>query len=111
MMADDTEHQNRTNGAEASPETAQASVQTAGADAEALAAAIAERDEFKDRLLRTLAEMENLRRRTEREVTDARTYAVTNFAATCSTPPTISAALWKACRPRPARAPTARSRA
>ena len=36
--------------------------------------------ELKDRLLRTLAEMENLRRRTEREVADARVYAVTNFA-------------------------------
>nr|WP_245930777.1 nucleotide exchange factor GrpE [Methylobacterium radiodurans] len=47
---------------------------------EALAALTAERDEFKDRALRTLAEMENLRRRTEREVADARTYAVTNFA-------------------------------
>jgi len=47
---------------------------------EAVAALTAERDEFKDRALRTLAEMENLRRRTEREVTDARTYAVTNFA-------------------------------
>jgi molecular chaperone GrpE len=35
---------------------------------------------LKDRLLRTLAEMENLRRRTEREVADARTYAVTRFA-------------------------------
>ena len=31
---------------------------------------------MKDRLLRTLAEMGNLRRRTEREVADARTYAV-----------------------------------
>ena len=36
--------------------------------------------DLKDRLLRTLAEMENLRRRTEREVGDARTYAVSNFA-------------------------------
>jgi molecular chaperone GrpE len=36
--------------------------------------------EFKDRLLRTLAEMENLRRRTEREVTDARLYGVSSFA-------------------------------
>ena len=36
--------------------------------------------ELKDRLLRTLAEMENLRRRTEREVADARIYGVTNFA-------------------------------
>ena len=36
--------------------------------------------ELKDRLLRTLAEMENLRRRTEREVADSRVYAVTSFA-------------------------------
>lgn len=36
--------------------------------------------EFKDKLLRALAEMENLRRRTEREVTDARLYGVTAFA-------------------------------
>ena len=36
--------------------------------------------EFKDKLLRTLAEMENLRRRTEREVADARVYGVTGFA-------------------------------
>jgi molecular chaperone GrpE len=35
---------------------------------------------LKDRVLRTLAEMENLRRRTEREAADARTYAVTAFA-------------------------------
>ena len=36
--------------------------------------------ELKDRLLRTLAEMENLRKRTEREVTDARLYGVASFA-------------------------------
>ncbi|MDP4004218.1 nucleotide exchange factor GrpE [Methylobacterium sp. NEAU K] len=48
--------------------------------AEALALLTAERDELKDRMLRTLAEMENLRRRTEREIADARSYAVTNFA-------------------------------
>ena len=35
---------------------------------------------MKDRLLRTLAEMENLRRRTEREVADAKSYGVTAFA-------------------------------
>ncbi len=34
----------------------------------------------KDRLLRTLAEMENLRKRTEREVTDARVYGISAFA-------------------------------
>jgi molecular chaperone GrpE len=44
------------------------------ADATALAA------ELKDRLLRTLAEMENLRKRTAREVTDARVYGIAAFA-------------------------------
>jgi molecular chaperone GrpE len=36
--------------------------------------------DLKDKLLRTLAEMENLRRRTEKEVTDAKLYGVTSFA-------------------------------
>jgi molecular chaperone GrpE len=36
--------------------------------------------EFKDRLLRTLAEMENLRKRTAREVADAELRGVTSFA-------------------------------
>jgi molecular chaperone GrpE len=40
----------------------------------------AEKTDLKDKLLRVLADMENLRRRTEREVADARAYAVTNFA-------------------------------
>ena len=35
---------------------------------------------MKDRLLRTLAEMENLRRRTDKEVSDAKLYGVTSFA-------------------------------
>src|SRR5215471_11673118 len=39
-----------------------------------------ENAEIKDKLLRTLAEMENLRRRTEREIADSRTYAVSAFA-------------------------------
>ncbi len=40
----------------------------------------AEHQELKDRLLRTLAEMENLRTRTQREVEEARKFAVTGFA-------------------------------
>ncbi len=40
----------------------------------------AEKTDLKEKLLRTLADMENLRRRTEREISDARTYAVSNFA-------------------------------
>jgi molecular chaperone GrpE len=45
-----------------------------------VAALEAEKTDLKDKLLRTLADMENLRRRTEREVADARSYAVTSFA-------------------------------
>src|SRR3954452_4650002 len=36
--------------------------------------------EARDKMLRTLAEMENLRKRTAREVADARLYAITGFA-------------------------------
>jgi molecular chaperone GrpE len=36
--------------------------------------------ETKDRLLRTLADMDNMRKRTEREVADARIYGISNFA-------------------------------
>src|SRR5262245_36633430 len=39
-----------------------------------------ENAELKDRLLRALADMENLRKRTEREVTDARAYGISSFA-------------------------------
>ncbi len=39
-----------------------------------------EASDNKDKLLRTLADMENLRRRTEREVSDARQYAIASFA-------------------------------
>ena len=48
--------------------------------AEQVTAALEAAAEFKDKLLRTLAEMENLRKRTEREVADARAYGVTGFA-------------------------------
>ncbi len=56
---------------------------TEGGEPNALAvveALNAENSQLKDRVLRTLAEMENLRRRTEREVSDAKTYGVTSFA-------------------------------
>jgi molecular chaperone GrpE len=36
--------------------------------------------EMKDRLLRTLADMENMRKRTDREVADARVYGISTFA-------------------------------
>ena len=45
--------------------------------AEALAKEVAE---LRDKTLRTLAEMENLRKRTTREVADARAYGISGFA-------------------------------
>ncbi len=65
--------------ADAASEHEQATAGMQG-DADPLAAAEAEKAEMKDKLLRTLADMENLRRRTEKEVADARAYAVTAFA-------------------------------
>ncbi len=40
----------------------------------------AENAGLKDKLLRALAEVENVRRRAEREIADAKTYGVANFA-------------------------------
>lgn len=45
-----------------------------------LAAALTERDELKDQLLRALAEMENMRRSNERELQNARKYGHLSFA-------------------------------
>lgn len=58
----------------AAPPEANPSAAQQQSDAAALAA------ELKDRLLRTLAEMENLRKRTDREVAESRLYGVTSFA-------------------------------
>ena len=45
-----------------------------------LAEAQRQASDYKDKLLRTLAEMENLRKRTAREVMDARVYGIASFA-------------------------------
>lgn len=60
-------------GADAAPETQ-------NADYEAFMRLVRENEELKDRALRVAAEMENLRRRTARDVHDARAYAIANFA-------------------------------
>ena len=80
-MTDPTARQ----GAEAVAETEQGqSAAPADAPAQAAADPLAEAQreaaEYKDRLLRTLAEMENLRKRTEREVSDMRQYGIASFA-------------------------------
>ncbi|HMK70524.1 MAG TPA: nucleotide exchange factor GrpE [Xanthobacteraceae bacterium] len=58
------------------PEAASPAGQPAAPEADAAAVAA----ELKDKLLRTLAEMENLRKRAGREVADARLYGVAAFA-------------------------------
>jgi len=50
------------------------------APADPMAVLAKEAADLKDRLLRTLAEMENMRRRTEKEIADARVYGITAFA-------------------------------
>jgi molecular chaperone GrpE len=67
----------QTGGAE---EVAQASADASEQPAQQSTALEREHTETKDRLLRALAEMENLRKRTEREVADSRLYSVTSFA-------------------------------
>ena len=59
---------------------AEAENPTAPEPADPVAEAKRQAAEFKDKLLRTLAEMENLRKRTEREVFDARLYGIAGFA-------------------------------
>jgi len=83
-MSDQTARQAMDSPAEAEnappkPEAQDPEAQQAAAP-DPLAEAQREASEFKDKLLRTLAEMENLRRRTEREVADARLYGNANFA-------------------------------
>ncbi|MDP3548133.1 MAG: nucleotide exchange factor GrpE [Phreatobacter sp.] len=63
-----------------SAEAAETEATLADAGPALLEAARAEARDMKDRMLRTLAEMENLRKRTEREVAESRTYGVTSFA-------------------------------
>jgi molecular chaperone GrpE len=76
MNPNDTENPNVAQTAEPANDAAPA----AGAETDPIAVLEAEKADLKDKLLRLMADMENLRRRTAREITDARTYAVTNFA-------------------------------
>ncbi len=51
-----------------------------GDDLAPLDAVIAERDDWKDKAMRLAAEVENIKRRAEREANDARAYAIQRFA-------------------------------
>ncbi|HUU66767.1 MAG TPA: nucleotide exchange factor GrpE [Methyloceanibacter sp.] len=85
-MPDDTNDPREANEDQAQPaDSAKAETQDAsddatlevGADLETL---LGENAEMRDKLLRTMADMENLRRRTEREKADTARYAISNFA-------------------------------
>jgi molecular chaperone GrpE len=84
MKPNNTESQTTPNGEAPAQEADQAPANDVGSAAQAemdpMAVLEAEKTELRDKLMRTLADMENLRRRTEREIADARAYAVTNFA-------------------------------
>ena len=66
--------------AEAQNTAAGADPQPAAKPADPLEEAKREAADYRDKLLRTLAEMENLRKRTAREIADARTYGIAGFA-------------------------------
>ncbi len=66
--------------------------EAAKAENERLAQLERENSDLKDRLLRALAEMENLRRRTEREIQDTRAFSITKFASDMIGRRTISVA-------------------
>lgn len=78
----DEAHQDGEHDMDAGPVAAEASIRPDESEtgADMVARLEAEKADLKDRVLRTLADMENLRRRSERDVVDARTYAITKFA-------------------------------
>jgi molecular chaperone GrpE len=78
MNPNDTE--NQAMNPQAEPANGADTEANAAPQADPVAVLEAEKADLKDKLLRLMADMENLRRRTEREVADARTYAVANFA-------------------------------
>jgi molecular chaperone GrpE len=58
----------------------QADTASEAAEADPVETLRTENAELRDRLLRTVADMENLRKRTEREIGDTRSYAIAGFA-------------------------------
>jgi molecular chaperone GrpE len=78
MTMNDTTAQSQ--GDKAQPENTRGQEQPEMVPAEQVKAALDAAADFKDKMLRALAEMENLRKRTEREVADARHYGIASFA-------------------------------
>ena len=74
-MPDDNSDPRETDEDQAKPDAPQKD-----AGASDLDSLLAENADMRDKLLRTMADMENLRRRTEREKQDTARYAISNFA-------------------------------
>lgn len=80
VMSDQEKHEYAPEQNEAADAAAEAKAAGAESDYEVLERLMKENEELKDRALRIAADMENLRRRTARDVQDARAYSVANFA-------------------------------
>jgi molecular chaperone GrpE len=82
-MSDETVAQNDNTASKpeaAKPEAAAAAAEQTAPEADETADLKQKNAELNDRLLRLAAEMENLRKRSERELGDTRTYAIAGFA-------------------------------
>jgi molecular chaperone GrpE len=82
-MSDDKTDQRQPSqdeGKSADPQPQAANTDPAAEATAELEALVAENTDMRNRLLRALADMENLRRRTEREKNDTARYAISNFA-------------------------------
>ena len=75
MMSDETAAPEDVN-----PEAEATAEAPAEAAVDPVEALTAENNDLRDKLLRTVAEMENLRKRTQREIEDTRSYAIAGFA-------------------------------
>jgi molecular chaperone GrpE len=76
----DDEARQAEDAADAAPEASPETLESAPPPEDREAALEAELADTKDRMLRALAEVENLRRRSAREIDEARKYAITGFA-------------------------------
>lgn len=79
-MSDQPKDERAPDDAEATEAAVDKAESGADGDYEAVVRLLKENEELKDKALRAAAEMENLRRRTARDVQDARAYAIANFA-------------------------------
>lgn len=80
VMNDQEKHDYAPDDSESIEAAADVSEAGAESDFEVLERLMKENEELKDRALRIAADMENLRRRTVRDVQEARAYSVANFA-------------------------------